>query len=633
MELLERLGHASSKAEDGSRESAGPDRLGRDPELRARVRPAAPSDRELQRSLGPRDRRDRAGSARRSRSASPTLGAARVAIGYLRSDAAAAETAEELDGARRGADPRPRQRLLRARAGRGRRARAARRARPQRRDRRDPPRARDRGQALGLDARRERPRAALPRASCGAADAVPAARSSGSRASARSACSRTTRSSAPRRRRSRRSSATSPSSWRRAGSASTPSPPASSRPARSTTSRTARRCSSMGARNPAGRLVSPEDVAAAVAVPLLARRRDGARPDARRRRRLLAARLGGADRPQPARLRRRASLVGERAGDARPAAAIRERLAGVGGSRVLHLFCGIGARDDRAGRARRARDRCRRGRGRRRGGAAARTGAPVAARRCRTRCRRRSCSAAGISSTSGPGRWRDFASRPPGRAGSPRRCGAAVCCSSTTCIPRRHASTPSTAGAATTSPGLGWAGGLGALVGAVVDAGLVAARARGVAGPQPAGPGLRPARGRQAGGVGPARNGEPDEVQSRTRRERTMGIGVSILLIAAGAVLTWGVTAEVEGLDVSAIGVILMIVGLLGLVLSIIFWQSWGGVPPPERVRRGRARPPPYGRHPHPHRGGGRRRRSRPARPAASLAAAATSRPSVSDAT
>ena len=57
-----------------------------------------------------------------------------------------------------------------------------------------------------------------------------------------------------------------------------------------------------------------------------------------------------------------------------------------------------------------------------------------------------------------------------------------------------------------------------------------------------------------------------------------MGIGVSILLIAAGAVLTWGVTAEVEGLDVSAIGVILMIVGLLGLVLSIIFWQSWGGV-------------------------------------------------------
>ena len=56
-----------------------------------------------------------------------------------------------------------------------------------------------------------------------------------------------------------------------------------------------------------------------------------------------------------------------------------------------------------------------------------------------------------------------------------------------------------------------------------------------------------------------------------------MGIAVSILLIAVGAVLTWGVTVEVEGLDVNAIGVILLIVGLLGLVLSMIFWSSWGG--------------------------------------------------------
>lgn len=56
-----------------------------------------------------------------------------------------------------------------------------------------------------------------------------------------------------------------------------------------------------------------------------------------------------------------------------------------------------------------------------------------------------------------------------------------------------------------------------------------------------------------------------------------MGISVSILLIAVGAILTWGVTAEAEGLDVNAIGVILMIVGLLGLVLSLLFWSSWGG--------------------------------------------------------
>jgi hypothetical protein len=56
-----------------------------------------------------------------------------------------------------------------------------------------------------------------------------------------------------------------------------------------------------------------------------------------------------------------------------------------------------------------------------------------------------------------------------------------------------------------------------------------------------------------------------------------MGISVSILLIAVGAILTWGVTAEAEGLDVNAIGVILMIVGILGLVISMIFWSSWGG--------------------------------------------------------
>jgi hypothetical protein len=55
-----------------------------------------------------------------------------------------------------------------------------------------------------------------------------------------------------------------------------------------------------------------------------------------------------------------------------------------------------------------------------------------------------------------------------------------------------------------------------------------------------------------------------------------MGVAVSILLIAVGAVLTWGVTAEAEGLDINAIGVILLIVGLLGLVLSMIFWSSWG---------------------------------------------------------
>ena len=56
-----------------------------------------------------------------------------------------------------------------------------------------------------------------------------------------------------------------------------------------------------------------------------------------------------------------------------------------------------------------------------------------------------------------------------------------------------------------------------------------------------------------------------------------MGISLSILLIAVGAILTWAVSAEVNGLDITAVGVILMIVGAVGLVVSMIFWSTWGG--------------------------------------------------------
>ena len=56
-----------------------------------------------------------------------------------------------------------------------------------------------------------------------------------------------------------------------------------------------------------------------------------------------------------------------------------------------------------------------------------------------------------------------------------------------------------------------------------------------------------------------------------------MGLGVSLFLIALGAILVWGVTGEVAGADVDAIGLILMIVGALGLLISMLFWSSWGG--------------------------------------------------------
>jgi hypothetical protein len=56
-----------------------------------------------------------------------------------------------------------------------------------------------------------------------------------------------------------------------------------------------------------------------------------------------------------------------------------------------------------------------------------------------------------------------------------------------------------------------------------------------------------------------------------------MGVSVSLLLAAAGAVLIWAVDASVAGIDLVAVGWILLIVGALGLLLSLVFWSSWGG--------------------------------------------------------
>lgn len=52
------------------------------------------------------------------------------------------------------------------------------------------------------------------------------------------------------------------------------------------------------------------------------------------------------------------------------------------------------------------------------------------------------------------------------------------------------------------------------------------------------------------------------------------GVVFSLLLIAAGAILAYAVTATVEGIDLVAVGVILMIVGGIGLALSILYTMS-----------------------------------------------------------
>ena len=56
-----------------------------------------------------------------------------------------------------------------------------------------------------------------------------------------------------------------------------------------------------------------------------------------------------------------------------------------------------------------------------------------------------------------------------------------------------------------------------------------------------------------------------------------MGLGVSLILIAVGAVLTWAVHVGTNGVNLHAIGVVLLIVGLVGALLSMIFWSSWAG--------------------------------------------------------
>ncbi|HVD27483.1 MAG TPA: DUF6458 family protein [Mycobacteriales bacterium] len=51
-----------------------------------------------------------------------------------------------------------------------------------------------------------------------------------------------------------------------------------------------------------------------------------------------------------------------------------------------------------------------------------------------------------------------------------------------------------------------------------------------------------------------------------------MGIGVSIFLIAVGAILAFAVNTSVSGLDIAVVGYILMIVGVIGLIMTAFIW-------------------------------------------------------------
>lgn len=67
-------------------------------------------------------------------------------------------------------------------------------------------------------------------------------------------------------------------------------------------------------------------------------------------------------------------------------------------------------------------------------------------------------------------------------------------------------------------------------------------------------------------------------------------LGTSIFLVAVGAILRYAITASTTGVSLPTIGLILMIVGIVGAVVSLLYMFAWAG-------RRGRyvgEREPPY---------------------------------------
>lgn len=63
-----------------------------------------------------------------------------------------------------------------------------------------------------------------------------------------------------------------------------------------------------------------------------------------------------------------------------------------------------------------------------------------------------------------------------------------------------------------------------------------------------------------------------------------MTIGTSLLLIAVGAILKYAVTADVSGFDIHVAGVILMLIGILGLILSLLYTFVWSDAARSRRV-------------------------------------------------
>jgi hypothetical protein len=53
-----------------------------------------------------------------------------------------------------------------------------------------------------------------------------------------------------------------------------------------------------------------------------------------------------------------------------------------------------------------------------------------------------------------------------------------------------------------------------------------------------------------------------------------MGIGGSIFLLALGAILAFAVNAHISGIDINIVGWVLMAAGLVGLIITVWYWNS-----------------------------------------------------------
>jgi hypothetical protein len=54
-----------------------------------------------------------------------------------------------------------------------------------------------------------------------------------------------------------------------------------------------------------------------------------------------------------------------------------------------------------------------------------------------------------------------------------------------------------------------------------------------------------------------------------------MATGISLFFLAVGAILTFAVDTTLSGVDLDTIGVILMVIGLLGMLFSLVLWDNW----------------------------------------------------------